>query len=131
MPEKKALITGITDSLGLTRIMCAAGPDEVYNLAAQSHVAARFDAPEYTADVNAPGVSVGQVILRIDPRCFRPAEMNAPVGGASLARMKPVWSPRTAAEAMRAEMVREDLAAARRHRLPQSHGLGVPMPHGV
>lgn len=45
----------LTDSLNLTRILKDVQPDEVYNLGAQSHVAVSFEAPEYTADVDAIG----------------------------------------------------------------------------
>lgn len=45
----------LTDSSNLTRIMREIEPDEVYNLGAQSHVAVSFEAPEYTADVDALG----------------------------------------------------------------------------
>jgi len=45
----------LTDSSNLTRILKEVEPDEVYNLAAQSHVAVSFEAPEYTADVVAMG----------------------------------------------------------------------------
>jgi GDPmannose 4,6-dehydratase len=45
----------LTDSSNLTRILSEVQPDEVYNLAAQSHVAVSFEAPEYTADVDAIG----------------------------------------------------------------------------
>lgn len=45
----------MTDSLSLTRLLQQVEPDEVYNLAAQSHVAVSFEAPEYTADVDAIG----------------------------------------------------------------------------
>jgi len=45
----------LTDSSNLTRILKEVQPDEVYNLAAQSHVAVSFEAPEYTADVVAIG----------------------------------------------------------------------------
>ena len=45
----------LTDSSNLTRILSEIQPDEVYNLAAQSHVAVSFDTPEYTADVDAMG----------------------------------------------------------------------------
>ena len=45
----------LTDSSNLTRILAEVEPDEVYNLGAQSHVAVSFEAPEYTADVDAIG----------------------------------------------------------------------------
>jgi len=45
----------LTDSTNLIRILQQVKPDEVYNLAAQSHVAVSFEAPEYTADTDALG----------------------------------------------------------------------------
>ncbi len=45
----------LSDSSNLTRILSEVQPDEVYNLGAQSHVAVSFEAPEYTADVDALG----------------------------------------------------------------------------
>jgi len=45
----------LTDSSNLTRLLAEIKPDEVYNLAAQSHVAVSFESPEYTADVDALG----------------------------------------------------------------------------
>ncbi len=45
----------MTDSSNLTRLVAEIKPDEVYNLAAQSHVAVSFESPEYTADVDALG----------------------------------------------------------------------------
>ncbi len=45
----------MTDSLNLTRIIQEIQPDEIYNLAAQSHVAVSFQQPEYTANVDAIG----------------------------------------------------------------------------
>lgn len=46
----------MSDSCSLLRIMQLVGPDEVYNLAAQSHVQVSFDVPEYSGDVDAIGV---------------------------------------------------------------------------
>ena len=45
----------MTDSLSLTRVISDIKPDEIYNLAAQSHVAVSFETPEYTANVDALG----------------------------------------------------------------------------
>ena len=46
----------MSDSMGLISIVSLVRPDEIYNLAAQSHVQVSFDMPEYTADVDAIGV---------------------------------------------------------------------------
>ena len=45
----------ITDSLNVTRLVKQIQPDEIYNLAAQSHVAVSFESPEYTANADALG----------------------------------------------------------------------------
>jgi len=45
----------LTDSSNLTQIIAQTEPDEIYNLAAQSHVQVSFNTPEYTADVDAVG----------------------------------------------------------------------------
>jgi GDPmannose 4,6-dehydratase len=45
----------LSDASGLSRLLGKIQPDELYNLAAQSHVRVSFDAPEYTADVTATG----------------------------------------------------------------------------
>lgn len=46
----------LSDSSGLIRLVGEIRPDEIYNLAAQSHVQVSFDAPEYSGDVDALGV---------------------------------------------------------------------------
>jgi GDPmannose 4,6-dehydratase len=46
----------LSDSSGLSRAIGSIKPDEIYNLAAQSHVGVSFDAPEYTGDIDALGV---------------------------------------------------------------------------
>lgn len=46
----------ITDSISLVKVISAVEPDEIYNLAAQSHVKVSFDVPEFTADADAIGV---------------------------------------------------------------------------
>ena len=57
--EKNAIILhdgDLSDSSGLIRLVNEIQPDEIYNLAAQSHVQVSFDAPEYSGDVDALGV---------------------------------------------------------------------------
>lgn len=55
--EKFHLLYGdLTDSLSLSNVISQTKPDEVYNLAAQSHVKVSFDVPEYTADTDGTGV---------------------------------------------------------------------------
>ena len=46
----------MSDSMGLIQVVGKVRPDEIYNLAAQSHVQVSFDSPEFTADIDATGV---------------------------------------------------------------------------
>ncbi len=46
----------LSDSMGLIQVISQVRPDEIYNLAAQSHVQVSFDSPEYTANIDATGV---------------------------------------------------------------------------
>ncbi len=62
----------VTDSMSMVRIIRAVEPDEIYNLAAQSHVAVSFDVPEYTADTDALGalrVLESVRILGLEDKC--------------------------------------------------------------
>ena len=71
---------------------------------------------------DAPGVKPGQVIMRVDPRYFRPAEVETLLGDPSKAKQKLGWVPEITAREMCAEMVASDLRAARRHALLNAHG---------
>jgi GDPmannose 4,6-dehydratase len=64
----------------------------------------------------------GDVIVRIDPRYFRPAEVESLVGDPTAAREQLGWVPKTTAQEMCAEMIVTDLDAARRHALLLAHG---------
>jgi len=70
----------------------------------------------------APGVQVGDVIVRIDPRYFRPAEVETLLGDPTKAKEKLGWVPEITVEEMCAEMVASDLDTARRHALLTAHG---------
>jgi GDPmannose 4,6-dehydratase len=75
----------------------------------------------------APAVKPGDVIVRIDPRYFRPAEVETLLGDPTKAREKLGWIPEISAQEMCAEMVVEDLKAARRHALLRAHGMELPV----
>ena len=75
----------------------------------------------------APGVKEGDVILRVDPRYFRPAEVETLLGDPSKAKEELGWVPEITVEEMCAEMVAEDLRAARRHALLKEHGMDIPV----
>jgi GDPmannose 4,6-dehydratase len=70
----------------------------------------------------APALKVGDCIVAVDPRYFRPAEVDTLLGDPSKARDKLGWVPEITAQQMCAEMVAEDLRAAQRLALLRSHG---------
>jgi GDPmannose 4,6-dehydratase len=76
----------------------------------------------------APALKRGDVVLRIDPRYFRPAEVASLLGDASKARDKLGWQPQVTAREMCAEMVREDLQISLSLALLKRHGLGRASP---
>ncbi len=74
---------------------------------------------------NAKGVSVGDVIVKVDTRYFRPAEVETLLGDPSKAKEKLGWVPQITVEEMCAEMVENDLAKAKQHALLKAHGYSV------
>lgn len=75
----------------------------------------------------APALKVGDVVMRINPRYFRPAEVDTLLGDPSKAKEKLGWVPEITAQQMCTEMVEEDLKAARRAALLKEHGLELPV----
>jgi len=73
----------------------------------------------------ASAVNVGDVIVRVDPRYFRPAEVETLLGDPTKAKEKLGWTPEITVEEMCAEMVASDLEQARGHALLKSHGHNV------
>ena len=71
----------------------------------------------------APAVRPGQAIMRIDPRYFRPAEVDTLLGDSTKARTLLGWAPKITARELCSEMVAEDLKIARRHALLKQHSL--------
>lgn len=70
----------------------------------------------------APALKVGDIIVRVDPRYFRPAEVETLLGDPTNAKNKLGWTPEITVQEMCAEMVAEDLKAAQRNVLLKSHG---------
>ncbi|PVA11204.1 GDP-mannose 4,6-dehydratase [Pelagivirga sediminicola] len=99
--------------LGIEMEFTGAGLDEVGRVSA------------VTSDM-APEVKAGDVILRIDPRYFRPAEVETLLGDPTKARERLGWEPQITAREMCAEMVAEDLRGARRQRVLIDHGYDLP-----
>ena len=75
----------------------------------------------------APKVSVGQEVIRIDPRYFRPAEVETLLGDPSKAKTDLGWEPQITAQEMCQEMVQEDHKAAQRFALLKKHNLELPV----
>ena len=75
----------------------------------------------------APALSVGDIVMRINPRYFRPAEVETLLGDSSKAKEKLGWIPEITAQDMCAEMVALDHKAARRAVLLKEHGLELPL----
>ncbi|MBK6290022.1 MAG: GDP-mannose 4,6-dehydratase [Gammaproteobacteria bacterium] len=64
----------------------------------------------------------GKVIVRVDPRYFRPTEVDTLLGDSTKAREKLRWTPRTSFNDLVVEMIREDLKSAERDELVRKHG---------
>ena len=77
---------------------------------------------EETGVLRSSGNDAGKTIIRVDPRYFRPTEVDSLQGDASKARKKLGWSPKTDFNELVTEMVREDLKAAERDELIKRHG---------
>jgi len=110
----REFVTWSAAELGIELEFEGEGVDEVGRVAA-----VRGDA--------APAVSQGDVIVRVDPRYFRPAEVETLLGDPTKAKEKLGWVPEITAQEMCAEMVQEDLKVARRHALLRQHGLDLPV----
>jgi GDPmannose 4,6-dehydratase len=74
---------------------------------------------------DAPGVKVGDVLVKVDPRYFRPAEVETLLGDPTKAKEKLGWVPEITVEEMCAEMVKHDLDKAKQHALLKQHGYAI------
>jgi GDPmannose 4,6-dehydratase len=110
----REFISWAAADLGITLEFKGKGVDEVAVVSA------------VTGDA-APAIKPGDVVMRVDPRYFRPAEVETLLGDPTKAKEKLGWVPEITAREMCAEMVAEDLKTAERHALLRKHGLDVPV----
>ncbi len=110
----REFITWAATDLGISIEFKGAGVDEVGIVGA-------------IAGDMAPALKVGDVIVRIDPRYFRPSEVETLLGDPTKAKEKLGWVPEITARDMCREMVAEDHKAARRYALLKKHGLDLPV----
>ena len=73
----------------------------------------------------APALKMGDVIVQIDPRYYRPTEVETLLGDPSKAKAKLGWVPEITLDEMIIEMVANDLDQAKQHALLQKHGYAV------
>ena len=73
----------------------------------------------------APGIKVGDVVVQVDPRYYRPTEVETLLGDPSKAKAKLGWTPEITLDEMITEMVAHDLDRAKQHVLLQKHGFSV------
>ena len=73
----------------------------------------------------APGLKVGDVVVQVDPRYYRPTEVETLLGDPSKAKAKLGWTPEITLDEMITEMVAHDLDRAKQHVLLQKHGFSV------
>ena len=125
VPEDFVVATGLqfsvrqfidwsAEELGITLMFTGEGVGETATVAA-----IRGD--------KAPGLKVGDVILRIDPRYFRPTEVETLLGDPAKAKLKLGWEPEIKAKQMCAEMVAVDLEVAQKQSFLKKNGYEIPI----
>jgi GDPmannose 4,6-dehydratase len=73
----------------------------------------------------APAIKVGDVIMKIDPRYYRPTEVEALLGDPIRAKEKLGWVPEITLDQMIQEMIDSDLYQAKQHAFLSKHGFNI------
>jgi GDPmannose 4,6-dehydratase len=105
--------------LGITLAFAGAGLEETGTVAA-------IDPDRADPDMS---VKVGDIVVAVDAKYYRPAEVETLLGDPTLAKEKLGWQPTTTLDEMIAEMMRTDLTAARKNRLLLREGYEVNQTH--
>ena len=102
------------EHLGITLRFEGKGPDEIAVV-------------EQIQGDKTPGIKIGDIIVRVDPRYFRPAEVETLLGDPSKAKTKLGWVPEIDIKQLCAEMVGEDLILAKKCSLLNQCGFPMPV----
>jgi GDPmannose 4,6-dehydratase len=105
-------ITWTAAALGITVTFEGQGVDEVAIVA-------------FVTGDNAPALKVGDIVVKVDPRYFRPTEVETLLGDPSKAKTDLGWIPEITAQDMCKEMVEHDLSQAKQHALLKKNGYKV------
>jgi GDPmannose 4,6-dehydratase len=108
----REFITKTAKQLGVALVFEGEGVNEVAKVAA-------------IQGADAPALKVGQVLVRVDPRYFRPTEVETLLGDPSKAKANLGWVPEITLDEMVQEMVAHDLSKAKQHALLKQHGYNV------
>jgi GDPmannose 4,6-dehydratase len=108
----REFITKTAKQLGVTLSFEGEGVNEVAKVAS-------------IEGTDAPALKVGQVVVRVDPRYFRPTEVETLLGDPSKAKKDLGWVPEITLDEMVQEMVAHDLGKAKQHALLKQHGFDV------
>jgi GDPmannose 4,6-dehydratase len=110
----RQFITWSAEELGITLKFEGQGVDETATVAAIS-------------GANAPGLKVGDVVVKVDPRYFRPTEVETLLGDPSKAKAKLGWTPEITVQQMCSEMVKNDLLDAKKNLFLKTKGFDFPL----
>ena len=114
----RQFVTWSAEEIGITLTFTGKGADEIATVAA-------------IRGNNSPGVKIGDVILRIDPRYFRPTEVESLLGDPAKAKLKLGWTPEISVRQLCSEMVRADLEEAKKVKLLKVQGFSTSMINSI
>ncbi|MDB4687343.1 GDP-mannose 4,6-dehydratase [Akkermansiaceae bacterium] len=112
----REFVTLSAKEAGIELVFSGEGVDEIATVSSVDHE-------------KSPAINVGDVIVRVDPRYFRPAEVETLLGDPTKAKEKLGWVPEITVEEMCSEMVSHDLEKAKQHALLKKHGHNVSVAH--
>ncbi len=137
-PDDYVIATGVQHSvrefvdaaareLGMVLRWDGAGVDQNGIVKSIDHSVAKTQSAVIKSE--SPSVNEGDVIVSIDPRYFRPTEVDALLGDPTKAKQKLGWVPKVSFDQLIAEMVAEDLKKAEKDALTRYYGYQTPDHH--